>query len=168
MKRTLLIGSIVMLLVGPAAVAGAPKEAPRVRVIYRDDMIQRARLAAWCWPGENGGMGCSEKDPLPWPDADTIEAGSRSRVRIDWRREPRRIHVDSHRSVRKNGRPRDRGTDLRFRKEPVKRDGRIVAWDIVFRVRTERHHYVQVLAHFRKGTLVWDVHLKAVTQRSRL
>ena len=156
------MAGLVLALLGSPASAAFPEESPRARVVYRSDVIQHAKLSAWCWPGSNGGMGCGQKEPLPWPRADVLGAGSRLRVRIGWRREPRRIHVDSYRSVRDNGQPRDRGKDLFFRKEPVIRDGRTVAWDIVFRVHAIRHHYLKVLAHFNEGTLVWNAHVRAI------
>ena len=87
---------VAMFAIALPAVAGPPEEAPRATVRYRGDRIQRAHLTAWCWPGDNGGMGCSEVTPMTWPRVDVVEAGARVRLRMHWRRQPRRAHVDSY------------------------------------------------------------------------
>lgn len=143
------------------ASAGAPDEAPRTTVRNRGEWIQRAHLTAWCWPGDNGGMGCSAVSPMTWPRVDIVEAGSRVRLRMNWRRQPQDAFVDSYRSIDSNGQPEDRGQDLASRIRPVQRDGETVAWDVVFRVWQERHHYVKTIVQFSEGSLVWNAHVHA-------
>jgi hypothetical protein len=144
----------------PATAAG-PDEAPQATVRNGGEKIQRAPLTAWCWPGEDGGMGCSEVTPMKWPRVDVVEAGSRVRLRLHWSQRPRETHVDSYRSIGRNGKPKDRGQDLEWRRSRVVRNGETVAWDVIFRVREVRHHYVKTMVHFRKGLLVWNAHVDA-------
>lgn len=164
MKRrafsTLLAATVMAFLPGLSH-ASRPTDAPRVDVASRGETIQRARLAAWCWPGPDGGMGCGEKDPLPWPRGKRVVAGSLVKFRVRWPQEPRRLSVTSFRSVNDKGRPPGRGSELEASKHRIERAGKTVAWDVVFRIRSERRHYLRLLAHFRKGTLVWHGHVRA-------
>jgi hypothetical protein len=118
---------------------------PKARLRYRGEGIQRAHIAASCWPGEDGGYGCGETTPMTWPRRDRVKSTATLRMRIGSRSKPKRIHIDSYRSIRKNGRPRGRGRDIRARREAVRRDGRIVAWDVVFRLHATRVHYVRAI-----------------------
>ena len=162
LKRAMaVLGLIAVSAVAVPATAGPPEEAPRATVRNRGDRIQRAHLTAWCWPGDNGGMGCSEVTPMTWPQVDVVDVGSRLRLRMHWTRQPKRAHVDSYRSIRRDGKPKDRGQDLHLRIRPVKRDGTIVAWDVIFRVNQMRHHYVKTIVWFRGGILVWNAHVEA-------
>ena len=162
LKRAILVPALGLVMAAALpAVAAAPEEAPRATVRYRGELIQRAELTAWCWPGDNGGTGCSEVSPMPWPRADAVRAGSRLRLRMHWRRRPRSAFVESYRSIGSRGRPQDRGQDLVSRIRPVERNGETVAWDVVFRVRETRHHYVKTIVEFRQGLLVWNAHVEA-------
>ena len=162
LKRvTVVVALGAVLAIALPASAGAPDEAPRATVRYRGERIQRAQLTAWCWPGDDGGMGCSEVSPMPWPRADAVEAGSRLRLRMHWSRRPRSAFVESYRSIGSRGRPQDRGQDLVSRIRRVDRNGETVAWDVVFRVRETRHHYIKTIVRFRQGSLVWNAHVDA-------
>ena len=155
------LSACAALAIALPAIAGPPEEAPRATVRNGGDRIQRAHLTAWCWPGDNGGMGCSEVSPMTWPRADVVNAGSRIRLRMHWRRPPKKAHVDSYRSIGRSGKPKDRGQDLNSWIRPVERNGTTVAWDVIFRVMQTRHHYVKTIVWFKEGILVWNAHVDA-------
>jgi hypothetical protein len=100
---------------------------------------------------------------MTWPKADKVRAGDRVRLRIHWKREPNRVFVDSYRGVQDNGKPAGEGASVGWHKEPVRRNGDVVAWDIVFRLRAVREHYVKVLAKYPE-IVVWNVHVHAVEE----
>jgi hypothetical protein len=160
-KLTGVLTVAIAVVVALPAFAGPPDEAPRATVRYRGDRIQRAHLTAWCWPGKNGGMGCSEVSPMTWPRVDVVSAGARIRLRMHWKRRPKNVHVDSYRSIRRNGKPKGRGQDLKATIRAVERKGDTVAWDVIFRVTKPRRHYIKSIVQFRKGTLVWNAHVDA-------
>ena len=162
LKRAMaVLGLIAVSAIAVPAIAGTPEEAPRATVRNGGERIQRAHLTAWCWPGDNGGMGCSEVSPMTWPRVDVVNAGSRIRLRMHWNRQPREAFVDSYRSIGRNGKPQDRGQNLESWIRPVKRDGKTLAWDVIFRVVQTRHHYVKTIVRFREGNLVWNAHVEA-------
>ena len=98
---------------------------------------------------------------MTWPHRDRVKSGARLRMRIRMRSEVGRIYVDSFRSIRRNGKPRDRGKDIQAHKHAVKHDGRVVAWDVVFRLYARRVHYVRVLIQ-SPHTVAWNLHVRAV------
>ena len=152
--------SALLVLLTIVTPSGAlPKDPPGAHLRYRGDRIQRAHLAGSCWPGENGGYLCSDERPRTWPQSDRVSAGARLRLRIHWKREPSRIFVDSYRSIRNNGMPRGKGKDIHAGKRPVRRDGRVVAWNIVFRLHDRRLHYVRVLIQ-SPHTVAWNLKVR--------
>lgn len=156
--RALSVG-IALVLLGSATASALPDEPPRAYLRYRGERIQKAHLAASCWPGENGGMLCGEASPMTWPKVDRVKAGAALRLRIRWKRKPNRVFVETFRSVNRKGRPRDRGHRVPARKRPVRREHRLVAWDVVFRLKSVREHYVRVLVRYPE-TAVWNVHVR--------
>ena len=151
---------IALALVASAAHA-LPEDPPGAHLRYRGEVIQRAPVVAQCWPAEDGGMGCGEKSPMPWPKIDRVDRGSELRLRIHWKREPNRVFVHSYRDIHQNGKPRGDSTKPPWHKEAVRRDGEVVAWDIVFRLLVPREHYITVLSRFPE-TVVWSMHVRAV------
>ena len=160
MRRALVSAIVSALVVGAAPAAALRDEPPSAHLRYRGDRIQRAHLAASCWPGKDGAVGCGETQPMTWPKVDRVTKGARLRVRIRWWREPKGVFVDSYRSIGRNGRPRDRGKDIRSTKRRRRIDGRTV-WDVIFRLRATREHFVKVLIQ-RPHTVAWNIHVEVV------
>ena len=155
---------VVVTIVGVGLVGTAqalPEDPPKAHVRFRGERIQRAPLAAQCWPAANGGMGCSEETPLPWPTADEIPAGSRVKVRLKWSKKPTKIEVDSYRSIGNDGKPEGEEKDVFSRLIRVERNGETKAWDVRFRLRAPRRHYVKVYVRWRVGIGVYHAHIKA-------
>ena len=157
----------VSLLVAVAMLIGGVSQAlldepPDAHLRHDGVPIQRAFEMARCWPGEDGGMGCSETRPVDWPSADSVDPGDRLRLRVDWKRKPRKIHIDDYKEVRNDGSPVGKGKDLAHKLIPVWRDGKIRAWNIKFRVFGERHHYVKVIVNWNAGIGVYGTHVKTL------
>jgi hypothetical protein len=108
-------------------------------------------------------MGCSEKNPFGWPAAGDVGAGDRLRLRLDWKKKPDSIHIDSYREVQENGRPKGDGKDVYGKLLPVWRDGKLRSWNVRFRLFGERHHYVKAIVIWNGGaTAVYGMHVKTV------
>lgn len=158
-RLTALVGVVVLIL--PMTAHAIPAEPPRAHVRYHGERIQRAHLMASCWPNEDGAMGCGEESPMTWPRRDRVKTSELLRVRIQWKRKPTFIFVESYRRIGENGRPGGDGKRIAAVKRAFRRNGRIRAWDIVFSLHAERVHYVKVLVRYPE-TAVWNVHVRAV------
>lgn len=163
MTKKLFITVLSLLVAGGSAQpsTASPDEPPGAHLRLRGERIQRAHLAADCWPDENGGLGCSEQRPMTWPQRDRVGLGTALRLRVQWKQKPEDVYISTYASIRRNGKPRERRNHLDSVLRPRRRDGRIVAWEIVFRPNRERLHYISVLAHV-PHTVVWNVKVRVV------
>jgi hypothetical protein len=160
--RVLVTMGIVLALL-PGTVQAAPAEPPDAHLRYRGEPIQRAFEMGSCWPNEEGLMGCTESSPYDWPAADKVQTGDRVRLRLDWKRKPEKVRIDSYREVRDNGRPKGKGKDIEGKIIPVWRDGKIRSWNVRYRLFGERHHYVKVIVYWKSpGLAVYGSHVKTV------
>ena len=156
-------GFLVVLaaLMSTSSAIAQPEDPPGAHLRHRGMWIQRAHDAASCWPGEDGGMGCTEARPMTWPRADRVGPGDKLKLRVHWKRMPRRVFIYTYRDIYENGKPKGEGRKVDWHMAPVWRNGEVRAWDIVFRVRAVRKHYVSIMARY-PDTVVWNVHVRVV------
>ena len=149
MPKKLFITVLSLIVVGSSAQPSIayPDEPPGAHLRVRGERIQRAHLAADCWPNRDGGYLCSEQRPMTWPRRDGVRSGTALRLRVQWKRKPDDVYISTYVSIRKNGKPRDRRNHLDSVLRPRRRGGRIVAWEIVFRPNRAWLHYISVIAH---------------------
>ena len=141
---------------GALAVPDGP---PSAHVRYGGQRIQPAHLAGYCWPNEEGAMGCTIVEPATWPKADEVRSGKRVRVRLHSKRQPKKLFVASYKEIDDQGNAEGDGNRINAWKTVVKRDGEVKAWDVNFRLKAVRRHYVRVIVQYPE-TAGYNVHLR--------
>lgn len=134
---------------------------------------QRGSMGSYSWSESyvdgTGSTMHSDAFRYWFPDAKPAVHGARAYIRIRNRHRPNHLAIRMYPAVRKVGEepwvseyPEGRRTIVDFRWRAVKRDGRVVAHDAVFRLPTSREHaYFQVSARYRfHGTAPWEFHLR--------
>ena len=142
--------------VAPATTSGPPRAVLR----HEGSGIQNGRLGAYCWGDECTG------GPTKFPGKVVVPSGERLRIRIGYAKRPMQISVRDYRRVDGDGNAKGSPRRVSTAIEPHERDGDVVAWDVVFRLRGDRHHYLILFAKWRNGIgsdASWGFHVKTNT-----
>lgn len=136
-----------------AAASGPPRAVLR----HEGSGIQNGRLGAYCWGDEcTGGA-------TKFPGKVLVPSGERLRIRIGYAKRPTRISLRDYRRVDGDGYAKGSPRRVSTAIEPHERDGNVVAWDVAFRLRGDRHHYLILFAKWRNGDASWGFHVKTDT-----
>ncbi|MGI8407882.1 MAG: integrin alpha, partial [Actinomycetota bacterium] len=125
---------------------------------------QRGAVISYCWSQSfsNGtGVGtCADGIRIEPRRAEPARTGAPARIRIHSRYRPDKINLRFYRAVR-SGYPSGESTRPRLRIEAHRKDGRIRAWDVVFRLpNREGHLYPLMDAQWdQHGSAPYDWHL---------
>ncbi len=126
--------------------------------------------SSWHYPsGENECINETTWYTTRFPETDTVAAGAKLRVRVSKAQRPDSFLVAAYREIDENGNPSGEGRMLKRTLERVVRDGKTVAWDVVFTVKgTSRDYYLIAEGHWqdREGCggndqfASWSFHVK--------
>ena len=107
--------------------------------------------SSWNAPAVRGG--CVTQSAIyrtRFPEADTVGAGGKLRVRVAKAQRPDSFEVAAYRALDENGEPAGEGQTLSRTLERVVRGGKTVAWDAVFSVKEAgRDYYLVSEGHWR-------------------
>lgn len=152
--------------VGLAAEVSQRRRPPSVALIYRGDVLQRARPYTFCWgyTTSDGGTGMCADGWTDYPEAADVEAGSRLRLRIGYPHKPGRWFIEAHRAiVEEDGRDEAIGPseEIPFRLKPHRVGGVVKAWDFIFRLEEPlRHYYLNTGGRLRQGDAFYALHVQ--------
>ena len=161
--RSTALAAIAALATGllPTPALSLHEIPPAARLRNNGGIEQRGLVQGYCWPAHDGGMGCYVVEEREWKGAFSIGADQRMRIRFRKRAELKRVTIDAYRRVDDDGMPRGERDELDPRIRPYKVEGRIVAWDAIFKLpQPDRHYFLSVFAYWRKGHIVYHFHAK--------
>ena len=157
-RNLAVVFGMVCTLVSSAT--AAPSGPPRAVLRHEGSDIQKGRLGAYCWGDEcTGGA-------TKFPRKVVVPSGERLRIRIEYAKRPTRIFVRDYRRVDGDGNVKGSPRRVSTAIERHERDGDVVAWDVVFRLRGDRHHYLILFAKWRNGNgsdASWGFHVRTKT-----
>lgn len=96
------------------------------------------------WNATAGGNECVNESVIyrtRFPEADTVAAGSKLRVRISKRQKPDSFEIAAYRALDEEGEPGGEARLLKRTLERVVVDGKTVAWEAVFSVKNPGRDY---------------------------
>jgi hypothetical protein len=99
------------------------------------------------WNAPAGGNECVNESAIyrtRFPEADTVAAGAKLRVRVSKAQRPDSFEIAAYRAVDENGEPSGEARLLGRTLERVVVDGKTVAWDAVFSVKNPGRDYYLV------------------------
>ena len=91
-----------------------------------------------------------------------VPSGATLKVRIFHAEKPTDFSLTTWRRVDSNGSPEGSGQNLDVRWRRVERDGQTRAWDAVFNVGGQRHHYLMAFGVWSQGDASWWFHARTV------
>lgn len=169
--RKLIVGVAVALLAVGNVVGAAPdlnrRRPPQVSVLYKGEVVQRARPYTYCWsrsfPDGSGVATCADGVPR-YPRAARVKAPARLVLRIGYPAKPRNWYLDAYRLIIRH----DYGDEtvgpaeaVAFKLKPHRVRGRVKAWDLVFRVtERSRHYYLDTGGYLKQGDAFYSLHLR--------
>ena len=163
----LLATVVATVIPGAVAAAANRRTPPRVSVIYRGEVVQRARPYTFCWSygSPDGGATGTCADGFPrYPQAARVDAGSRLKVRIAYRPKPGDWFIRSHRMVVEHEgwhEPVGPSEEVGFRLKPHRVEGVVRAWDLVFKLNEPaRHYYIDTGGELKQGDAFYALHLQ--------
>jgi hypothetical protein len=171
MRRLLLVAATAIGLVasspspwagaGPAS-SGGP---PRLAVVYRHGVIQRASPYTFCWNYDSGGgtgYGLCADGTRGYPSAVSVHAPTRVAIRIRSTDRPRRWFMSAAPRVRHHSYWDEPigSTKLPFRLVPHRVQGQITGWDAIVRLtEPDRDYYIDAGGYFPRGDAWYTLHL---------
>ena len=150
------------LALGGALAPARALDGDPARAILKQDgrTLQKGKQGSYCWPTGPGEFTCADAVPS-YPRVDRVAEGSKLRVRISESQKPRDLDLTAYRRVNANDVPVGDGQNLRYDWERVRRNGKTVAWEAVFRVgQPNRHYYLSAFGRWKKADASWDFHVK--------
>lgn len=173
MRRLIVVATTIgALLVAGQAGAGSGvnrKSPPRLSLRYQGDVVQRATPYTYCWSyssddGTGTGM-CADGFPR-FPRAARVPEGSRLVLRIHYPAKPERWHLFASRAiVRHEHYDETVGNRERipFKLRPHRVEGKITAWQLIFRVDEPlRHYYLETGGDLRQGDAFYTLHVRTI------
>ena len=154
MRRTIVVlVAMALALVAFGGVAYSDDHRPPKTVLYKGQQeLQTGRLGSYCWSSPSGPGLCVDVAEQSYPAADSVRAGSTPHVRILDGQRPEQFSISAHQKVDEWGFPVGRKTRLDASLRRVVEEGRIVAWDVYFRVdEPGRHYYLNALGEWENG-----------------
>lgn len=136
----------------------APSGPPHAVLRHEGSEIQNGRLGAYCWGDEcTGGA-------TKFPGRVIVSAGDKLRVRVAYRKRPTQVSLLDYRNVGRDGYTKGSSRRVTTTIDPHERDGEVVAWDVFFRLRGDRHHYLDLFLKWRNGNdASWGFHVRTKT-----
>ncbi len=126
--------------------------------------------SSWHYPsGENECTNETTWYSTRFPETDSVAAGAKLHVRVSKAQRPDSFFVGTYQEIDENGNPSGQGRLLKRTIERVVRDGKTVAWDVVFSVKgAGRDYYLITEGHWqdREGCggndqfASWSFHVK--------
>ena len=168
-----LIGVVVaatLLLGAQGALAGTEvnrKRPPRLTLRYQGEVIQQARPFTYCWSHANDdgtGTGvCADGFPR-YPKAAQVEAPARLVLRIHYPAKPEGWFLRAYRAIVRHEHYDEtvgEGYKIPFKMRPHKVNGKVYAWNLIFRVEeANRHYYLDTGGDLRQGDAFYALHLR--------
>lgn len=152
---------------------------PKATLMKYKTVLQVAFAAGGSWTScEPGGCPTAVYDNFGlffFPKPDEVGAGRRLHVRFDKPERPNFVEVNAWPRAKKAKecggckRPAGQKRQLEHTLRPVKRDGKMVGWDVFFRTnKPGRHYYLRVASgwkrepgsHVSYGRVVYGLHVK--------
>ena len=157
----LAVMAIALAALGGVAYSQQGHRPPKTVLYEGQRELQTGRLGSYCWFGPPGGGRCADVAKLRYPAADSVRAGSTLYVRVLKTQRPERFSISAYRKVDEWGFPTGKTRRLESSLRRVVRDGRTVAWEVLFRVNEpERHYYLNAFEVWEgAGDASWTFHV---------
>ncbi len=167
MIMLLAVMAIALAACGGAAYSQQGHRPPKTVLYEGQRELQTGRLGSYCWFGPSGRGRCADVAKLRYPAADSVRAGSTLHVRVLKTQRPERLSISAYRKVDQRGFPTGGTRRLEGSLRRVVRDGRTVAWDVLFRVNEPgRHYYLNAFGVWEgAGDASWTFHVKTKGRR---
>lgn len=170
MRKWLLV-AIVGALALSANLAGATqgpnrRNPPRVALVHKREVVQRARPWTYCWGYTTGKWGISEcADGMPrFPKAVVVDAPTKLTIRIPYPVKPRDWEIGAYRQIeRHEGWDETIGPaeELDYKMRPYRVQGDIKGWNATFTVTEDlRHFYLETGGDLRQGDVIYSLHAR--------
>ena len=168
-RRVRALLTAVVVLVPLMANWASPGQAPpKTRLRANAQALQAGRLISYCW-SSSGAPGVCVDGVWAFPRAVPLPIRSPARIRIRIAQRPNGLRLRAAR----------RTSPSRFRPPPFQRlahrlqahvrEGRTVAWDVLFKLASEpRHYYLALDGRWRgRGDALWAFHARTAVMRRR-
>ncbi len=163
--RKILATAVVLLLTSQGAFAHRRAEAgpnrrrpPTLRLIYKGEVLQRARPWTYCWSytfKDGSGVGTCADGMPNYPEAAEVDAPARIAIRIPYPARPTNWFVEAYRLIEeKDGYDDGVGPaePIDFRIKPHRTPSGSRVWDVVFHViEPTRHYYIDTGGDLSQG-----------------
>jgi hypothetical protein len=169
-RSILLLVGLVALSSVPASAGSSPNEArpPRIRLVYKGEVIQKAAPYTYCWSRSNPdgtGEGLCADGLTRYPDPVSISAPTKLVIRIPYRAKPTEWYLVAYRSIiRRQYRDEPVGPEekIPFRLRPHRVNGVVRAWKVVFNLDEPlRHYYLETGGDLAQGDVHYTLHVRS-------
>ena len=169
-KLIAIVVSATLLLGVQAAAAGSDvnrKRPPEISLRHQGEVVQRARPFTFCWSyanDDNTGTGmCADGFPR-YPRAALVEASDRLVLRIHYPAKPEAWFLRAYRAIIRHehyDEPVGEAQRIPFKMRPYRVDGKVRAWNLIFRVEEpNRHYYLDTGGDLQQGDAFYALHIR--------
>ena len=173
MRKAILfwITAAMLLVATQAGAASGPnrKSPPDISMRYQGDVVQTARPYTYCWGHSNGdGTGTDEcMAGFPrYPRAAKVEAPARLRLRIHYPVKPQDWFLKAYSAIVRHEHYDEtvgEAEKIPFRLRPHRVNGKVRAWDLVFRLEEpSRHYYFDTGGDLAQGDAFYALHARTL------
>ncbi|MGI8775587.1 MAG: hypothetical protein ACR2KQ_11395 [Actinomycetota bacterium] len=172
MRRSIILSLILAMFAAlsvPSTAADTGpnrRQPPKLRVIYKGEIVQRATPYTYCWTYSegDGGVGmCADGFPR-YPRGVAVEAPARIVIRIPYPAKPSDWFVEAHRTIVRHenwDEPVGPAQDIAFKLKPRWVDGKVRAWKVIFHLEEpQRHYYLNTGGFLAQGDALYALHVK--------
>ena len=154
-----LAGALVLGVLGLSPASAGQDEPPKVPMRRGGEVIQRGTLNSYCWRTGDQGM-CVDRIGT-WPQRIELPSDTKVKLRIKWDRKPTNVSVSTYEAIGDMGFPEGEQVFLDHRLVAFRRDGQVVAWDVLVTLPGPRQHYLELFAGWEdKGDGFWHYNVR--------
>jgi hypothetical protein len=160
MRRiTWIVAGVLTLALSAGAAGAGDQSPPELDLRSRGEHLQNGQLWSYCW-SFNGGSGCGD-GVHGYPPSRLVERAQALRIRMRISERPDAFLLTRHHELDEEGQPIDDGKRVRRDLKKVWRNGKVVAWDAVFRLfAKDKHYYLTADTRWSRGDAAYDFHVK--------
>jgi hypothetical protein len=169
MRRVIVAGVALGVLFGAVHAAAGPqadrRSPPRLSLRADGEVVQQARPFVYCWSYSNGdgtSTGMCADGFRRYPKAAQVESGARMVLRIHHPGKPDEWFLNAYRATVRHkyyDEPVGDPEEIPFKLRAHRRNGKVTAWDLVFRLdEPMRHYYLDTGGYFEQGDAFYALH----------